>query len=233
MIADAVNTGSVQSWALRLYDSGLIPLPCWGGGKALPGTHYKELADNLLSRERVAKADYSGGLSILLGNRRYSGGFITGLDVDEGPTQWTHGFDSTLLIEEGTSPGKWHVFMVSADRLTGQLNLRDQSGKLVAEIKGYGLALRSWPTQPEDKPRGYRVAAFPGGRLQSSPQITVSEISRVLVSFLTQDIGREVQIEVSRRAQFHGQHSFWMRPGLAREIESELDRRKGQAVGGG
>jgi hypothetical protein len=66
-----------QEWALQLYDAGLTALPCWGGGKALPGTNFRKLADNPPSRESVGSADYSGGLAILLGTSHQNGGFLS------------------------------------------------------------------------------------------------------------------------------------------------------------
>ena len=74
----------IQRWVVRLYNAGLVSLSCWGGGKALPGTNFRELADNPPSKETVATLDYAGGLAILLGTIHPNGGFVTGADIDEG-----------------------------------------------------------------------------------------------------------------------------------------------------
>ena len=124
----------------------LTPLPRWGGGHALPGTNHRALADNPPTPREVACADYSGGLAILTGTAHPMGGYVLGLDIDKGPQTLPGLPRGFLYTETGTAPGKWHLFMRVTDRLDGQVNLVGPSGQPVAELKGYGQSLRSWPS---------------------------------------------------------------------------------------
>jgi hypothetical protein len=142
-----------------LANLGLNPIPRWGGGHALPGTNHRSLADNPPTSGEIMESDYSGGLAILTGTAHLTGGYVLGVDIDEGPQTLPGLPRGFLYAETGTAPGKWHLFIRATDRLDGQLNLITPSGQLVAEVKGYGQALRSWPTVPPDKPRGYTPLA--------------------------------------------------------------------------
>jgi hypothetical protein len=214
---------TIQEWAVRLYDAGLIALPCWGGGKALPGTHHRMLADNPPSRLDVANANYSGGLSIILGTYHPGGGFITAFDVDDGPNMFSNWPEGLLLAEEGTATGKWHLFLTTIDRLNGQINLRNGAGNLVAKIKGYGLSLRSWPTIPSGKPRGYHVVELVDDRYVT-PSFTVSDTTIWLRELLSSTLKRDIHVENSQK-KINTYHPMTQFPGLARKVETELVRR--------
>ena len=140
-----------------LYCRGLRPTPTWGQGKARPITDHKALADNPPTPAEALQADYSGGLSIVTGNRDPWGkGFVVGIDVDHGTETWQAWPQGTVYVEHGTAPCKFHIFLVTTNRLEGVRNLYDASGQLIVEVKGYGAtALRSFPTRPPDKPKGY------------------------------------------------------------------------------
>ncbi len=205
MIGKFVRT---QEWALQLYDAGLIALPCWGGGKALPGTNFRELADNPPARDTIGSADYTGGLAILLGTSHHYTGFVTALDIDAGPSTlpiWPSGL---ILAEAGTGPGKWHLFLTTQDRLSGQINVRDQSERLVAEIKGYGLALRSWPTKPPDKPRGYQVVTFAGDCYRQLPALSSWELADGLRDYLSLCLDTKVHLD-NRHSITKQQNNIW------------------------
>ncbi len=215
-----------QEWALQLYDAGLIALPCWGGGKALPGTNFRELADNPPPRETIGSADYSGGLSILLGTSHPCGGFVTALDIDAGPRTLPIWPEGLILAEAGTGTGKWHLFLTTQDRLFGQINLRDDNDRLVAEIKGYGLALRSWPTKPPDKPRGYQVVTFAGDGYRQLPDLSSLELAEGLRDYLSLCLATKVHLENHHsNIKQHNHIPVPLSPGLAQEVEDELGRR--------
>lgn len=215
----------VQEWVGRLYKQGLIVLPCWGGGKALPGTRYHNLADNPPSMGKVTGADYFGGLAILLGTRHPGGGFVTALDIDEGPETFPNWPSGYLLVEEGTAAGKWHIFLSTKDRLNGQVNLYDRDGKLVAEIKGYGLALRSWPTIPKGKPRGYRVVTLIENP-NVIPVLTVADTISWLRGILSFSLRKEIHRKDLNIQQNKNYISVVPSSGLIRNIEEELNRRQ-------
>lgn len=142
--------------AAELYSRGLIAVPCWAQGLAFPKRDHRALADNPPSLAEIQAADYRGGLAILLGTAHPAGGYVIALDIDRGPEEWPAWPLDTLMAEAGTAPGKWHILLRVKDRLEGTIYLEAEDGSVVAEVKGYGVtALRSWPTQPPDKPLGY------------------------------------------------------------------------------
>lgn len=227
---------NAKAHALRLYDAGLIALPCWGGGKTMPGRDHRALADSPPTREQVGMADYSGGLSILCGTRHPAGGYVAGIDIDKGPvafpSQRPHGF---RLLEQGTSDGKWHLFICTTDRLEGVLNLYDRSHPfqdqksgqtrwpLVAEVKGVGQALRSYPTVPPEKPRGYRLVALNEDPASNPPKLTARQVAEAMCDYLGRVLGVEVSLDLPkpRQASSIGRAaSSW--PGLAEAIEAKL-----------
>ena len=143
-----MRVNNIESHVHRLTEIGLTPIPRWGGGHALPATNHRALANSPPTREQVACADYSGGLAILIGTAHPLGGYVLGIDIDEGPTTLPGLPRGFLYAETGTAPGKWHLFIRVTDRLDGQVNLVGPSGQPVAELKGYGQSLRSWPSLP-------------------------------------------------------------------------------------
>ena len=108
---DGMPFQSVTDYAVRLFDFGLVSLPRWGGGNALPGTDHRALADNPPTREEVACADYSGGLAILNGTVHPLGGYVLGIDIDEGPPELPPLPKGFLYREAGTATGKLHDFV--------------------------------------------------------------------------------------------------------------------------
>ena len=188
-----LNRGrSIAAWVQRLCDAGLVPLPCWGGGKALSGTRFRELADDPPTRSQAAAKDYSGGLAILCGTAHFQGGWVLGVDIDIGPEMFPwrpHGF---LLLEMGTSTGKWHIFMRTADRLEGHINLVDSQRQVVCELKGRGLSLRSWPTMPAGKPRGYKTVEIAEIVRKDTHLLGVEQVSEALADLLTRVLRTEV-----------------------------------------
>jgi hypothetical protein len=149
-------TADLADHITALYDRGLCVVPTWGQGKAPAGRDHRKLGDEPPTLPEALIQDYAGGLAILCGTPAPDG-YVTGIDVDGGPEQW--GAESrwpkgTLYVEAGTGPGKYHLFVLTKDRLEGVRNLYRQE-RLVCEVKGYGHALRSWPTVPEGKPHGY------------------------------------------------------------------------------
>ena len=179
---------TVREHIRRLADRGLAVAPAWGGGRALPGTNWRVIADSPPSLEQALAADYTGGLAIICGTARFAGGFVVGVDIDVGPTSWPRWPLNTLFAEAGTRPTSWHIFVVTVDRLDGQRDLRAADGRLVAEIKGAGRALRSWPTQPHDKPRGY-VPVFFAELPIAAPVLSVAQLASGLSDFLSWALG--------------------------------------------
>ena len=233
---------ALQRHIEALLAVGLRTLPCWGGGKALPGTSFRELADAPPSPEECLAAGYSGGLAILCGTALAHGGYVLGIDVDAGPEAWPGWPVSTLYAEGGTAPGKWHLFVAAEDRLDGQLAIF-RGGRLdllqaraegrapaaVVELKGYGHALRSWPTVPEGKPRGYRpcyVAPPPG----PGPRMTSRGNAEALADYYDRALGWEVYLPPRGGAsgafgRASGHLSASEAPLLLRAVLAELDRR--------
>ena len=192
---DGTSFHSVTDHAVRLFDFGLVPLPRWGGGNALPGTDHRVLADNPPTREEVACADYNGGLAILTGTAHPLGGYVLGIDIDEGPPELPPLPKGFLYREAGTATGKLHDFVRTVDRLDGQILLRDPDGTIVAELKGRGMALRSWPTRPPGKPRGYRPLAFVRNPSIDPPVISASQVADGLAYYLSASLGRAVAVD--------------------------------------
>ena len=87
------------------------------------------------------------------------------------------------------------------DRLDGQLNLVAQPGQLVTEVKGYGQALRSWPTVPPDKPRGYTPLAFAINVDADTPSLTARQTAEGISDWLSRSLGNLVTIESRERSQ--------------------------------
>jgi hypothetical protein len=181
---------------------------------AMPGTDHRALADAPPNLKAILNADYRGGLSILCGTRHFAGGYVLGLDIDQGPSQWPRWPLGTLLAEHGTAPGKWHVFLRSRDRLDGQMVLRDPTGGIIAELKGYGLSLRSWPTAPAGKPKGYRLAYVASPPEESAPTLTASGISEGLAHYLGTALGCQVRVATTattpRRSPAKGRAPGWV-----------------------
>lgn len=186
-----------------LLDLGLTPIPTWGQSKLLPGTNLRELAASPPSAEAALAADYSGGLSIICGTEHPLGVVVLGLDVDRGPSWWPAVPRGFLFLEAGTAPGKAHLFIRSADRLEGQLNLRGGAGDLVCEVKGAGHALRSWPTRPSDKPKGYTPYAAGCNLASDPPALTAMQVAQGMADFLSHVLGEGVQVELQTH---HGPH---------------------------
>lgn len=215
-----------RSWAVRLYDAGLVVLPCWGGGKAIPGTSFDRLADSPPSRAQVLTANYTGGLAILCGTEHPEGGYVLGIDIDYGPqTTWAAMPRGFLYLEAGTAPCRWHMFVRTVDRLQGQVDLMT-GPKLVAELKGRGRVLRSWPTVPEGKQRGYRPLRLADTEdlKGDPPALTARQTAEGLADYLRcishQDVGirepvhrRHVDAAVTFLPEFPG--DFLMRLGHA------------------
>lgn len=137
----------------------------------MPNTDHAKLVESPPSESEVLNASYSGGLAMLCGVPMPAGGYLVGVDVDRGPESWPAWPRGTVLAEHGTATGKWHLFIVTSDQLQGQRVIfegtyetfmrrrRDKEKQaIIAEFKGVRFSLRSWPTQPPDKPRGYRSA---------------------------------------------------------------------------
>ena len=221
---DGTSFHSVTDHAVRLFDSGLISLPRWGGGNALPGTDHRALADNPPTREEVACADYSGGLAILNGTVHPLGGYVLGIDIDEGPPELPPLPKGFLYREAGTATGKLHDFVRTVDQLTGQILLRDLDGTIVAELKGRGMALRSWPTRPPEKPRGYRPLAFVRNPSIDPPVLSASQVADGLAFYLSAALGRAVVVD--RRGLRHGSNRpVPVSDAIGRRIADELEVR--------
>ena len=179
-------------WPVELADAGLIAIPGWGGGKLMAGTNQKAVADHPPTRQQMLETDYSEGLVLVTGTAHPAGGFVHGIDVDEGPSEFPTSTRGFLYLEKGTGVGKWHLFIRTADRLDGQSDLVDHNGQAVAEIKGYGRSLRSYPTLPADKPRGYEPIALNKQVRSGDALMTVDEVASGLAQFLQHAIGRPV-----------------------------------------
>ena len=204
--SDILTQSGASEWALQLYDTSLRPIACWGQGKYFPGTDLRQLSDNPPDRQAVASADYRGGLAILLGTKHPLGGFITGGDIDEGPSDFPLPHHC-LMLERGTGPGRWHFFLRTPDRLEGQLNLRDAAGKLVAEVKGRGYALRSWPTRPEGKPGGYSPVYVADDPATAPPSLMARQVADATADYLTRVLGRAVHVEGGNCPRLRSRHT--------------------------
>ena len=181
--------------AAALHARGLYTIPGWGGGRYLRGTDLRWLADNPPSLEDALATDYSGGLSILAGTKHENGGYVLEIDQDR-PLETTMPLPAALLYrEEGTTAGKLHDFIRSSDRLEGQITLRDSCRDIVAEVKGRGYALRSWPTMPPDKPGGYTPLVMAIDPRVDPPRLTATEVADGLADYLTRALGEPVVVD--------------------------------------
>ena len=147
------------------------------------GARLRKLADQppLIPYEEFTPQD---GLAVLCGTHHVDGGYVLGIDIDRGNFElpWKGRPPSSVLyIEEGTAKGKWHMFLQCGDRLDGQINLKSKVGGIVVEVKGYGQALRSYPSLPPDKPKGYTPVCF---RDTTAPE-TLLSCQQIIDSLLT------------------------------------------------
>lgn len=170
-------------------------IPCWGQGKYLPGTDLHALCEHPPMPEDILSANYVGGLAILCGTAHPLGGYVLGADVDQGPEIWPALPRGFLYLEAGTRPGSWHFFLRVVNGLDGQLLLRDHEGNLVAELKGRGYALRSWPTRPPDKPAGYCPWAIAWNLAADPPTLTARQVAEGLADYLGRVLDQEVRLE--------------------------------------
>jgi len=147
------------------------------------GERIRKLADQppLITAVEFTPQD---GLAVLCGTHHVDGGYVLGIDIDRGNFElpWKgRPPASVLYIEEGTAKGKWHMFLQCGDRLDGQINLKSKVGGIVVEVKGYGQALRSYPSLPPDKPKGYTPVCF---RDTTAPE-TLLSCQQIIDSLLT------------------------------------------------
>ena len=147
------------------------------------GARLRKLADQppLIPADDFTPQD---GLAVLCGTHHVDGGYVLGIDIDRGNFElpWKgRPPASVLYIEEGTAKGKWHMFLQCGDRLDGQINLKSKVGGIVVEVKGYGQALRSYPSLPPDKPKGYTPVCF---RDTTAPE-TLLSCQQIIDSLLT------------------------------------------------
>jgi len=147
------------------------------------GARLRKLADQppLIPADEFTPQD---GLAVLCGTHHVDGGYVLGIDIDRGNFElpWKgRPPASVLYIEEGTAKGKWHMFLQCGDRLDGQINLKSKVGGIVVEVKGYGQALRSYPSLPPDKPKGYTPVCF---RDTTAPE-TLLSCQQIIDSLLT------------------------------------------------
>ena len=206
----------------RLYDYGLRPTPTWGQGKNLPGVSLYELSDAPPSLKEALATDYSGGLSIICGTAHPLGGFVTGVDVDAGPSAWPQAPFGFLYAEQGSTDEKAHLFVRTLNGTDGPVNIRGRDGRLVAEVKSKGQALRSYPTHPEGKPRPYQPLAWSLCPQDDPPQLTVHQLAYGLADFLGHALREVVQVEhCERHTGAPAIVSSW----LVQQAESALDRR--------
>ena len=212
----------------RLDALGLHVIPGWGGGKAFPGTDHRALADNPPSLDQMLAADYTGGLSVICGTQHPQGGYVVGSDVDDGPETWPAMPRGFLYLEAGTKPSRSHVFVRTTDRLDGQLVLRDAAAHLVAELKGRGLALRSWPTRPPAKPRGYTPLAMALNPATDPPALSVYQLAEGMSDYLSRVLGRDIYVD-DRQGHHHLRRHHQLLDGAAQQrlahlVEQELAR---------
>lgn len=202
---------SVHAWVKTLYEKGLYALWAHNGGKAPAGAAFRALANDPPSLTDALRADYSGGLLVLLGTRYTlspdgQDGYLIALDIDlhyateaDVPavlSQWEKA-KGVVYVEHGSGPGRYHVYLVVRDRLEGQINLWDSQiikgpskGNLLAEVKGYGVTgLRSWPTKPEGKP-GYARAWLTDNPV--TPAMTGEQVAHAIADLLSTALAKPV-----------------------------------------
>jgi hypothetical protein len=223
MSAPAAPATELQTHLRQLHRLGLHAIPGWGGGKLLPGTDQRSLALDPPSLAEQLTADYSGGLIILSGTENHYGGYVAALDVDMGPAVWRQMPKGFLYAELGTRDTKRHIFVRTVDRLEGALNLFSGSD-LVCELKGLNLSLRSWPTRPEGKPRGYMPSAFTVNPAADPPKLTARQLAEGLADYLSATSGQVVHVQNTPSHHGNGQ-AVPAGPELAAHIEAELERR--------
>ena len=168
------------------------------GNKYRWGARLRKLADlpPLIFIEEVTAEN---GLAILCGTDHVDGGYMLGIDIDRGNfvLPWKElPPEPVLYIEEGTGKGRWHIFVQVIDRLEGQINLHSKLGGVVVEIKGYGQGLRSYPSLPPDKPKGYTPIYF---RDTSAPK-TLLSYQQIIDSLITWSIASLGELVEQREA---------------------------------
>ncbi len=222
---------------LALAGLGLSVVRCWGGGKALPGTNFKDLADTPPRWIDSLDVDYSGGMAIICGTAHPAGGFVVGVDIDEGPLSWDELPPGFLYMERGTAPGKWHIFIRTTNQLNGQINLRDSNGKLAVEIKGRGAVLRSWPTLPLGKPAGYLPVAISRSAVGGDSVVTWMQVTAWMADHLDLTVEKQSLSRANGAKKRRGRVvSAGASSRIFDEIVNELERRGGRCVastGGG
>lgn len=211
-----------------LHRLGLYAIPGWGGGKLLPGTNPRALSLKPPSLNEMLAADYSGGLIILSGTESPFGGYVVAIDVDHGPEAWPQMPKGFLYDELGTRNTKRHIFVRTTDRLEGNLNLiASGTGELVVEFKGLNLVLRSWPTMPPAKPRGYWPMSWPlrGYPANDPPSLNARQLAEGMADFLSRALGESIWVKDNEpRKQWTGT-SAPIPQNLSDQVEAELERR--------
>jgi hypothetical protein len=189
--------------AIELYEkAGLYARPLWGQANALRGTNHAALAEHPPTKSEIAAGDFSGGLAVINGTPHHAGGFVTSVDIDRAIPEWPEQrHPDWLLVEQGTGPGKWHLFQRTKDQLIGSAEIyvrseydawkanpkspRNPNGlskpSALAEFKGKGVtALRSYPSLPPNKPSGYTPVHLASSVL-GEPQYTVGQLISLFV----------------------------------------------------
>lgn len=262
--AQSPFTADVREWISQIRNLGLVAVPTWGQGKALPstrGTTMKALADqppsleDLLDGRFVSSivralpekdrgrywnlgrlADFSGGLAIVSGNAAPAGGYIVSFDIDV--ASWVPADKlpaellsfpptaETLLVERGTRPGNWHVFLAAKDRFPGKLSITARIGDkdcVLAEVNGYGAThLRSWPTTPADKPAGYERFFVAAGPLP--PRLEARGAADGLADFLSRILGVDARVQEQERRAPGSRGAAPL--SLVAAIEADLEKRE-------
>ena len=221
-----ITTTDLHQHLKTLHRLGLYAVPGWDGGKLLPGTKPRELSLDPPSLEKMLAADYSDGLIILAGTANPLGGFVVAIDVDNGPEYWPQMPKGFLYDELGTQNHKRHIFVRTTDRLEGCLNLVVRgSGELVTEIKGLNLSLRSWPTIPPGKPRGYMPMSWPLDPASDPPALTARQLADGMADLLSRTHGESVRVKNFDRGPVHTGDPANVPTALADRIDAELERR--------
>ncbi len=227
MMSNSPTLPEIEHHVKMLHRLGLYAVPGWDGGKLLPGTNQRELSLQPPSLEQILAADYSDGLIILAGTENPFGGFVVAIDVDNGPEYWPQMPKGFLYDELGTQNHKRHIFVRTTDRLEGCLNLVVRgTGELVTEIKGLNLSLRSWPTIPPGKPRGYMPMSWPIDPALDPPTMTGRQLAEGMADLLSHTLGESVWIKDFDRGTVRGNDHRIVPDSLALKVEAELERRK-------
>ena len=192
----------------------------------MPGTDPRALSLDPPSLAEMMTADYSDGLIILAGTENPFGGYVVAIDVDHGPEVWPSMPKGFLYDELGTQDTKRHVFIRTTDRLEGVLNLVVYgTGELVAEVKGLNLSLRSWPTIPPGKPRGYKPMSWPIDPLSDPPVGTARQLAEELANGLSKVLGESIWVKDSESRQVWTGTNGSVPQTLSEHVEAELERR--------